>query len=44
MATKKRTAGGELAEKVSEAKQTALLKHTKQQIKDMQLSLFDLAP
>ena len=32
MATKKRTAGGELAEKVSEAKQTALLKHTKQQI------------
>ncbi|KGK67416.1 plasmid replication initiator TrfA [Xanthomonas citri] len=44
MATKKRTAGGELAEKVSEAKQAALLKHTKQQIKDMQLSLFDLAP
>jgi len=44
MATKKRTAGGELAEKVSEAKQTALLKHTKRQIKDMQLSLFDLAP
>lgn len=44
MATKKRTAGGELAEKVSEAKQTALLKNTKQQIKDMQLSLFDLAP
>jgi len=44
MATKKRTAGGELDEKVSEAKQTALLKHTKQQIKDMQLSLFDLAP
>jgi len=34
----------ELAAKVSQAKQTALLKHTKQQIKDMQLSLFDLAP
>lgn len=44
MATKKRTAGDELNEKVSEAKQAALLKHTKQQIKDMQLSLFDLAP
>ena len=49
MATKKTTekpasAGGELAEQVSQAKQAALLKHTKQQIKDMQLSLFDLAP
>ena len=49
MATKKTTekpasATGELAEQVSQAKQAALLKHTKQQIKDMQLSLFDLAP
>ena len=33
-----------LSEKVSESQQTALLKHTKQQIKDMHLSLFDLAP
>ncbi|WP_039816534.1 plasmid replication initiator TrfA [Xanthomonas arboricola] len=49
MATRKTTekparAAGELAEQVSQAKQAALLKHTKQQIKDMQLSLFDLAP
>lgn len=48
MVTKKRdkaaTATDQLADQVSQAKQTALLKHTKQQIKDMQLSLFDLAP
>jgi len=37
-------AGGELAAKVSEAKQAALLKQTKQQIKENQLSLFDIAP
>ena len=45
MTTKKRkTAGEDLAKQVSEAKQAALLKHTKQQIKEMQLSLFDIAP
>ena len=45
MTTKKRkTAGEGLAKQVSEAKQAALLKHTKQQIKEMQLSLFDIAP
>lgn len=45
MVTKKAaTATDQLADQVSQAKQTALLKHTKQQIKDMQLSLFDLAP
>lgn len=37
-------AANELAAQVSQAQQTALLKQTKQQIKDMQLSLFDLAP
>lgn len=48
MAAKKQskvsTASSELAEKVSQAKQTALLKQTKQQIKQYQLSLFDIAP
>jgi hypothetical protein len=43
-APKRKTAVEKTADKVSEAKQAALLKHTKQQIKDMQLSLFDLAP
>jgi hypothetical protein len=33
-----------LASKVSEAKQTALLKQTKEQIKALQVSLFDIAP
>lgn len=33
-----------LASKVDEARQAALLKHTKQEIKDAQLSLFDIAP
>jgi hypothetical protein len=33
-----------LAANVDEAKQAALLKQTKQQIKDLQLSLFDIAP
>ncbi|EMK3344940.1 plasmid replication initiator TrfA [Vibrio parahaemolyticus] len=33
-----------LAEKVNEAKKTALLQHTKQEMKDAQLSLFDIAP
>lgn len=41
---KKRTAGNDLAKKVDEAMQTALLQHSKQQIKDFELSLFDLAP
>ena len=44
MAARKREAVTDLSEKVSESQQTALLKHTKQQIKDMHLSLFDLAP
>ncbi len=44
MAARKREAVTDLSEKVSESEQTALLKHTKQQIKDMHLSLFDLAP
>lgn len=35
---------GDLAAQVSQAKQTALLKHTKKEIENMQLSLFDLAP
>lgn len=42
--TKRRTAGNDLAEKVDEAMQTALLQHSKQQIKNLELSLFDLAP
>ncbi|EKP8508661.1 TrfA protein [Escherichia coli] len=33
-----------LAARVDEAKQAALLQHTKQEIKDLQLSLFDIAP
>ncbi|WP_042805316.1 plasmid replication initiator TrfA, partial [Xanthomonas citri] len=41
---RKRTAGEALAKQVSDAKQSALLKHTKDQIKEMQLSLFDIAP
>nr|QDL89352.1 Plasmid replication initiator protein TrfA [Sym plasmid] len=48
MAAKKQSkagsAGQELAEQVSQAKQAALLKQTKQQIKENQLSLFDIAP
>jgi len=48
MATKKQSkagaAGQALAEQVSQAKQAALLKQTKQQIKENQLSLFDIAP
>lgn len=45
MATiKRRTAGNDLAEKIDEAMQTALLQHSKQQIKNLELSLFDLAP
>lgn len=38
------TASSELAEKVNQVKQAALLKQTKQQIKQYQLSLFDIAP
>lgn len=38
------TAGRELAAQVDAAKQSALLKQTKQQIKENQLSLFDIAP
>jgi hypothetical protein len=48
MPTKKRetsvTASDDLADKVNQAKQTALLKQSKQKIKEHQLSLFDLAP
>jgi len=48
MAAKKQSkagsAGQELSEQVSQAKQAALLKQTKQQIKENQLSLFDIAP
>src|SRR5690606_10342073 len=48
MAAKKQSKAGaassELAEQVSQAKQAALLKQTKQQIKQYQLSLFDIAP
>ena len=43
-APKRKTAVEKNADKVSEVKQAALLKHTKEQIKAMQLSLFDLAP
>ena len=43
-APKRKTAVENTADKVSEVKQAALLKHTKEQIKAMQLSLFDLAP
>jgi hypothetical protein len=43
-APKRKTAVEKTADKVSEVKQAALLKHTKEQIKAMQLSLFDLAP
>lgn len=38
------TASQELAAKVSDVKQAALLQHTKAQLKELQLSLFDLAP
>ncbi|KGR62610.1 transcriptional regulator [Xanthomonas vasicola] len=41
---KRKTATESLSKQVSEAKQAALLKHTKQQIRDMQLTLFDIAP
>lgn len=34
----------DLAEKVNEAKQAALLQRTKQEMKDAQMSLFDIAP
>lgn len=42
--TRKPAAAEALAAKVDEAKQAALLKHSKQQVKDLQLSLFDIAP
>ncbi|MDJ1465908.1 plasmid replication initiator TrfA [Nitratireductor sp. GZWM139] len=41
---RKKGATDALASKVDEARQAALLKHTKQEIKDAQLSLFDIAP
>lgn len=41
---RKPAAAEALAAKVDEVKQAALLKHTKQQVKDLQLSLFDIAP
>jgi hypothetical protein len=47
MTTKKpsgNTATEDLAVQVSQAKQAALLNQTRQEIKDLQLSLFDLAP
>ncbi|MEX3606646.1 MAG: plasmid replication initiator TrfA [Burkholderia sp.] len=40
---KRKTTVEKTANKVSEVKQAALLKHTKAQIKELQLSLFDLA-
>jgi hypothetical protein len=40
----KQTASDALAKQVSEAKQAAVLKQSKEEIKEMQLSLFDLAP
>jgi hypothetical protein len=42
--SKRKTAVEKIADQVSEVKQAALLKHTKEQIKELQLSLFDLAP
>ena len=46
MATKKpsKTATDALAGSVEQAQQAAMLKHTKEQIKTLQLSLFDIAP
>jgi hypothetical protein len=41
---RKKGATDALASKVDEARQAALLKHTKQEIRDAQLSLFDIAP
>lgn len=41
---RKRTAEEALAEKVSKAKQSALLKHSKGEMREAQLSLFDVAP
>ncbi len=41
---RKKGATDALASKVDEARQAALLKHTKQEIKDTKLSLFDIAP
>lgn len=41
---KQRKVSKELADKVNEAKQAALLKATKDEIKELQLSLFDIAP
>lgn len=40
----KKEAAEKLADQVSEAKQSALLKRTKQEIEDAQLTLFDIAP
>lgn len=42
--SKKKTAIDDLDSKIIDAKQTAALKKTRQQIKDLQLSLFDIAP
>ncbi|WP_417519352.1 plasmid replication initiator TrfA [Marinobacter sp.] len=42
--SKKRVAIDALAGQVDEVRQAALLKHTKQEIRDAQLSLFDIAP
>ena len=44
LAPKRKTAVEKTADKVSEVKQAALLNHTKEQIKALQLSLYDLAP
>lgn len=41
---KNKTAVAQLAEKANQLTQAALLKNTKSQIKELQLSLFDLAP
>lgn len=42
--TRKPSAVEALANQVDEVKQTALLKHSKQQMKALQMSLFDIAP
>lgn len=42
--SKAASAPGALSERVNEAKQRALLKTTKEQIRELQLSLFDIAP
>ena len=40
----RKTAADKIAEKLSQVKQSALLEQTKEQIKEQQLSIFDIAP